>query len=1793
MKYLYNYTSNKSIGIIIVMILITFNVPAISQVLVPFSQRTSQYSPTQVIYNIRGDFTMAGNTNLTLQNYSDNEPNSNNSMVYVDIDGDPTTINSSSANIQFLTENGAIPECSNVIYAGLYWTGRAHDDGNSPISWTQGGTTENYLNGSTANGYSIAISQTLGNTGFTNDRNATYLFSPSEGDQVILSFHTWLDGTYQGAVTAQVGSGPVTNIPITLSQNNYNRLTAIFDTPYQISTGTSTITINNLRKHRSDYTIDDDFRANISFGGKYFNKREVKFKHSTGSYQTIIANALDIYYPNNENGNMYSAYAEVTDIVQQYGIGEYFVADMALREGNGSSTGYYGGWGLIVVYENPLLNWRDVAIFDGHAYVVGGTTTSYEIPVTGFNTVQNGLVNMKLGIIAGEGDRTISGDYLQIQQLQTTNWVTLSHSGNELNNFFNSSISTGSNTRNPFLLNNTGLDIAMFDIQNDNNSVITNNQTTTKFKYGSTQDTYIISCIAMAVDAYIPEPEGLNTITLINGSTPSSFDSIEPGQDVVYTVQIRNSGSEPINDLIVEIPVPYTTNFVSASGVFYEGLSGPQPIYNASLGATGTIVWDFGYLPLADNISTLFGEITFTLSATTDCFILVNENCAPSVTVNGILSGTGANSQISFDNISFIQGYQTTGGCIGNPIVDPIDIIINSEEYVAANCQNVSAVRHFYYCNIDTSIPITEVMGFFPVGSRFYNEYPLVEPYTEYTISNPFPAAPGTVTYYSIPPGITDCFFEFTIEVTNIVSTPTTTPITYCQNSTSDPLTAVPSIPTYLLYYYTTPSGGAAQTSITPSTAVPGITTFYVAEGISAQCISPNRIPIVVTVTATPFVPTIINQSVCIGSGDVAFSATAVSGFILQWYDTEIGGAPSAITPFANTNIGGIYTKYVSQKMETWPYCESPRVPVKITAQDIEDPAITNCPESRTIIGCSEDNISEPVFSAISANSSYAEFSNDTNLGSATDNCSITSVSYIDNITSVPGDCPVIVNRNWTITDVGGNSANCYQTITIGHTEAPQQIGGPVPVSSTISCINLAIAPALPVVQDYCGNVLTPGTPTISGTYNNCEGTRIYSYTWTDCAGLTYNWNYTYNIEREEFGSIAPTSASVSCYDDITMPVPPQVYDNCGSLITNISGPVESAVPTCKGDVTYTWTYTDCEGNSQLYVHTVTIEREDFTLPANTTATVACVADISVPTPPLVNDACGNPIIPVAGTTPTAPSCEGTMVYSWTYTDCADNSHVWSHTVTIEREPFAAIQPTAATVTCAANIVLPTLPIVTDNCGTILNPTGPVISTIPTCEGDVTYTWTYTDCEGNTQLYVHTVTIERADFTLPVNGSETVQCVSAVYQPTPPVVTDACGTLISPSGPVVGGTYVSCEGTRIYTWTYTDCEGNTHVWTYTFNIDDNTAPVITTLAGSLDGTVECSDASAISAALLMTPTATDNCSEVVTMELVSDVTTQDITCENGYIRVRTWNFTDDCGNVSTDFVQTITVIDNTAPVITTLAGSLDVTVECSDASAISAALLMAPTAIDNCSEVVTSNLVSDVTTPDATCVNGYVRVRTWNFTDDCDNVSANFTQTITVEDNTAPVITAPAPINIVCDLTTDPTTQINAWLATAYATDNCDVVVTLTNDYEGFTQSCNEVITVTFNATDACGNIALPVTSSFTFVDEIAPVITTLAGSLDVTVECSDAAGISAALLMAPIATDNCSEVLTMNLVSDETTYDETCENGSIRVRTWNFTDDCGNVSTDFVQTITVIDNTAPVITTLNVLMHQLFLPLF
>src|SRR5690606_7965694 len=107
--------------------------------------------------------------------------------------------------------------------------------------------------------------------------------------------------------------------------------------------------------------------------------------------------------------------------------------------------------------------------------------------------------------------------------------------------------------RNPNNLNNTGVDFSMFTIQNTDNLVIGNNQTSTTFRFGSTSDVFTIFGFAMSVDAYVPEPKGLISVNSINNVTNSGVLNALPGQAINYSLAVSNSGTEAINNTVIKI----------------------------------------------------------------------------------------------------------------------------------------------------------------------------------------------------------------------------------------------------------------------------------------------------------------------------------------------------------------------------------------------------------------------------------------------------------------------------------------------------------------------------------------------------------------------------------------------------------------------------------------------------------------------------------------------------------------------------------------------------------------------------------------------------------------------------------------------------------------------------------------------------------------------------------------------------------------------------------------------------------------------------------------------------------------------------------------------------------------------------------------------------------------------------------------------------------------------------------------------------------------------------------------
>ncbi|MFO0839492.1 MAG: hypothetical protein U1D55_13330 [Phycisphaerae bacterium] len=305
---------------------------------------------------------------------------------------------------------------------------------------------------------------------------------------------------------------------------------------------------------------------------------------------------------------------------------------------------------------------------------------------------------------------------------------------------------------------------------------------------------------------------------------------------------------------------------------------------------------------------------------------------------------------------------------------------------------------------------------------------------------------------------------------------------------------------------------------------------------------------------------------------------------------------------------------------------------------------------------------------------------------------------------------------------------------------------------------------------------------------------------------------------------------------------------------------------------------------------------------------------------------------------------------------------------------------------------------------------------------------------------------------------------------------------------------------------------------------------------------------------------------------------------------RTYKVEDSAGNFST-CTQTITVQDTIAPSINC---PPPLVLDCSTPvpapyPSLAAFLLDGGTATDNCAAPLTFAFVRELRFGLGCVGNPLTIVRTYSVTDWCGN-SDECKHSIDVIDTTPPVITGSAnnaTVNNACTASVTFSAQVDdfcgvapggvsvsATLVTANATLGA---VSFTATPNGGNQvlvsgsvpvsaltSCPATVQITINASDNCGNPAMPLVLSANVIDTIAP----LAISSGPIAACyPDAASAEAAALANSSAFDNCPGALTPT-VSTAGTCSATI--------TVIFSDACGNPSNSLIYN-TRIDNTGPV----------------
>lgn len=290
-------------------------------------------------------------------------------------------------------------------------------------------------------------------------------------------------------------------------------------------------------------------------------------KGTSGSYATATAPVgnVDIYeVTTTETG--YQAYVDVTSFIQANGAGTYTIANLPASTGIIGDGGNYGGWAIVVAYENPSLNYNSVRIYDGYARVYDfGIPVIQSIELTGLNVPSNPLTSTEavMSTMVWEGDANLfestanpAGDYLKLNNFNVAN------AANPVSNFWNGSISKNgafvTGTKNPDHFNQMGIDIDEMNVGVGYN--IMPNDTSVRVEFGTEADQYFPSIFAFSIR--MKEPE----ITLDKVVADANNNGIvDPLEELTYTLSGTNSGVGIAYNCFIVDSLPTNVNYVANS----------------------------------------------------------------------------------------------------------------------------------------------------------------------------------------------------------------------------------------------------------------------------------------------------------------------------------------------------------------------------------------------------------------------------------------------------------------------------------------------------------------------------------------------------------------------------------------------------------------------------------------------------------------------------------------------------------------------------------------------------------------------------------------------------------------------------------------------------------------------------------------------------------------------------------------------------------------------------------------------------------------------------------------------------------------------------------------------------------------------------------------------------------------------------------------------------------------------------------------------------------------------------
>jgi uncharacterized repeat protein (TIGR01451 family) len=295
--------------------------------------------------------------------------------------------------------------------------------------------------------------------------------------------------------------------------------------------------------------------------------RKVKIrKGNSGDYFNAITPTVNVdQYSFSPVEKSYQSFVDITSFVNSNGGGTYTVADIPVSPGSSSNGGKFGGWCIVVAYENLTQPYNSIRLYDGFAQVYDNGNISYlTINLTGLNVPSTPLLSNEavMGTMAWEGDANLgatsanpAGDFIKV------NNVTASNAANPAANFWNGSITKNGayvTSKNPNYSNQMGIDIDEINVGTGYN--IAPNATNVTVQFGTEADMYFPSIFTFSIRVKDP------TVVLDKSVTDANNNGfVESLEELTYTLSGSNQGDGSSYNTYIVDSLPNNVTYVANS----------------------------------------------------------------------------------------------------------------------------------------------------------------------------------------------------------------------------------------------------------------------------------------------------------------------------------------------------------------------------------------------------------------------------------------------------------------------------------------------------------------------------------------------------------------------------------------------------------------------------------------------------------------------------------------------------------------------------------------------------------------------------------------------------------------------------------------------------------------------------------------------------------------------------------------------------------------------------------------------------------------------------------------------------------------------------------------------------------------------------------------------------------------------------------------------------------------------------------------------------------------------------